>query len=120
LGVSVHSGSEAVEAAESGADYLFVGTLFETPSHPGADPRGFEIMGSVASRVALPLVGIGGVTPERAAEVLASGGHGVAAIRGIWDAPSPPDAIQAYLNAVERANPEKRRNREKRVIRKSE
>jgi thiamine-phosphate pyrophosphorylase len=105
LGVSVHSASEAVEAAESGADYLFVGTLFETPSHPGAAPRGPEFMGSVASRVALPLVGIGGVTPERAAEVLASGGHGVAAIRGIWDAPSPPDAVQAYLDALQAGKP---------------
>ena len=105
LGVSVHSTSEAVEAAGSGADYLFVGRLFETPSHPGAAPRGPEFMRSVASRVALPLVGIGGVTPERAAEVLASGGHGVAAIRGIWDAPSPPDAVQAYLDAVEAGDP---------------
>ena len=105
LGVSVHSASEAVEAAESGADYLFVGMLFETPSHPGVAARGPEFLGSVTSRVALPLIGIGGVTPERAAEVLACGGHGVAAIRGIWDAPSPPDAVQAYLDAVEAGDP---------------
>ena len=62
-------------------------------------------MGSVASRVDVPLIGIGGVTPERVAQVLASGGHGVAAIRGIWDAPSPPDAVQAYLDAVEAGDP---------------
>jgi thiamine-phosphate pyrophosphorylase len=101
LGVSVHSASEAVEVAESGADYLFVGTLFETPSHPEAVAGGPEFLGLVASRVDLPLVGIGGVTPERAVTVLRSGGHGVAAIRGIWDAPSPPDAVKAYLDAVE-------------------
>ena len=103
LGVSVHSASEAVEAAGGGADYLFVGTLFETPSHPGRKARGPEFLGLVVSRVDVPLVGIGGVTPERVFQVLASGGHGVAAIRGIWDAPSPPDAVQAYLDAVERA-----------------
>ena len=101
LGVSVHSVREAAEAAASGADYLFVGMLFETLSHPGVAPRGPELLGSVASRVALPLVGIGGVTPERAAEILACGAHGVAAVRGVWDAPSPPDAVQAYLDAVE-------------------
>lgn len=101
LGVSVHSESEAVEAADSGADYLFVGTLFETPSHPDLAARGPEFIGLVASLVDLPLVGIGGVTPERAVGVLASGGHGVAVIRGIWDAPSPPDALQAYLDVVE-------------------
>ncbi len=107
LGVSVHSPSEAVEAAESGANYLFLGPLFETPSHPGVAAEGAEFMDRVASRVDLPVVGIGGVTPERVAAVLASGAHGVAAIRGIWDAPSPPDAVQAYLDAVERATREK-------------
>ena len=116
LGVSVHNEKEAEEAAESGADYLFLGPLFETPSHPGAVARGAELMDGVASRVDIPLVGIGGVTPERTAAVLASGAHGVAAIRGIWDAPSPPDAVQAYLDAVVRALREKREIREKRAI----
>ncbi len=106
LGVSVHTENEAVEAVESEADYLFLGPLFETPSHPGVAGRRDELMDRVASRVDLPVVGIGGVTPERAAIVLASGAHGVAVIRGIWDAPSPPDAVQAYLDAVEMAIPE--------------
>lgn len=101
LGVSVHCENEAVEAAASGADYQFVGTLFETPSHPAAAARGADLLGLVASRVDLPLVGIGGVTPGRVAEIIASGGHGVAAISGIWDAPSPPEAVQAYLDALE-------------------
>jgi thiamine-phosphate diphosphorylase len=102
LGVSVHSPNEAVRAAESRVDYLFVGTLFETPSHPGVTVGGARLMSSVASRVDLPLVGIGGVTPERATQVVASGGYGVAVMRGIWDAPSPPDAVRAYLDALER------------------
>lgn len=106
MGVSVHTENEAVEAAESGADYLFVGPLFETPSHPGVAARRAGLMDRVASRVELPVVGIGGVTPERTAEVIARGAHGVAAISGIWEAPSPPDAVQAYLDAVERAIPE--------------
>lgn len=120
LGVSVHSVSAAVEVAgvssagveAAGAevagkpvDYLFVGTLFGTPSHAGATVKGPEFMGTVASRVELPLIGIGGVTPERTHEVLGSGGHGVAAIRGIWDSPSPPDAVQAYLDVLESGDP---------------
>ncbi|MEE8146633.1 MAG: thiamine phosphate synthase [Longimicrobiales bacterium] len=104
VGVSVHNVREAVEAAEAGADYLFVGTLFETPSHAGA-AKGAEFMGVVASRVDLPLIGIGGVTPDRGPAVLAAGGHGVAAIRGIWDAPSPPDAVLAYLDAMKVSDP---------------
>jgi len=108
LGVSVHSESEAVEATRSGADYLFFGPLFETPSHPGAAASGAEVVDRVLSRVDLPVVGIGGVTPQRAATVIASGAHGVAAIRGIWDTPSPREAVQVYLDAVERAIQEKR------------
>ena len=108
LGVSVHSESEAMEATRSGADYLFFGPLFETPSHPGAAASGAEVVDRVLSRVDLPVVGIGGVTPQRAATVIASGAHGVAAIRGIWDTPSPREAVQVYLDAVERAIQEKR------------
>ena len=108
LGVSVHSESEAVEATRSGADYLFFGPLFETPSHPGAAASGAEVVDRVLSRVDLPVVGIGGVTPQRAATVIASGAHGVAAIRGIWAPPSPPEAVQVYLDAVERAIQETR------------
>ncbi|MEC7847437.1 MAG: thiamine phosphate synthase [Gemmatimonadota bacterium] len=108
LGVSVHSESEAVEATRSGADYLFFGPLFETPSHPGTAASGAEVVDRVLSRVDLPVVGIGGVTPQRAATVIASGAHGVAAIRGIWDTPSPREAVQVYLDAVERAIQEKR------------
>ena len=116
LGLSVHSESEAVAATESGADYLFFGPLFETPSHPGAAAVGAEFRDRVASRVKLPVVGIGGVTPQRAAAVIGSGAHGVAAIRGIWDAPSPPDAVQAYLDAVQGAIREKSTIQEKRAI----
>ena len=105
LGLSVHSASEAAEEADSGVDYLFVGPIFQTPSHAEAGAKGPELMGLVASRVDLPLVGIGGVTPERAVVVLRSGGHGVAAIRGVWDAPSPPDAVKAYLDAVQERDP---------------
>jgi thiamine-phosphate diphosphorylase len=102
LGVSVHSPTEAVRAAASRVDYLFVGTLFETASHPGVSVGGARLMSSVASRVDIPLVGIGGITPQRTTQVVAAGGYGVAAIRGIWDAPSPPDAVRAYLDALER------------------
>ena len=62
-------------------------------------------MGVLASRVDLPLIGIGGVTPDRGPAVLAAGGHGVAAIGGIWDAPSPPDAVLAYLDAMKVSDP---------------
>ena len=101
LGASVHSVKEAVEAAAGGVDYLFVGTLFESMSHKGRSAAQPGLLNSVGNHVRLPLLGIGGVTPARVAAVLGAGGYGVAALRGIWEAPSPTDAIRDYLDALE-------------------
>jgi thiazole tautomerase (transcriptional regulator TenI) len=46
-----------------------------------------------------PLIGIGGVTPERLPWVRAAGGHGVAVLSGIWSAPDPVAALNSYLLA---------------------
>ena len=103
LGASVHGVEAAVAAAAEGVDYLFVGTLFESGSHEGHPPAGPGLLGSVASHVEVPLIGIGGVTPARVATVLGAGGYGVAAVGGIWGAPSPADAVRDYLDALESA-----------------
>lgn len=99
VGVSVHSPGE-VEAGGAGADFLFVGTLYSTPSHPGREGAGPQILRDFRG-YGVPLVGIGGVTPGRVREVRAAGGHGVAVIRGVWDAPDPVAAIMLYLKALE-------------------
>jgi thiamine-phosphate pyrophosphorylase len=48
----------------------------------------------------VPILGIGGIGPDEAAEVVGSGAYGVAAIRGIWDAPDPGSAVRRYLASV--------------------
>ena len=48
----------------------------------------------------MPLLGIGGITPERVVSVLDAGAKGVAVMRGIWDAQKPEDAIHAYLSQL--------------------
>ncbi|HSG48262.1 MAG TPA: thiamine phosphate synthase [Longimicrobiales bacterium] len=96
VGVSVHSAAEAREAAAP--DFLLVGTLFETPSHPGRPGAGTGLLHAVAVAArGIPLVGIGGVTPERLAGLRAAGAHGFAVLRGVWDATSPATAVQRYL-----------------------
>ena len=101
LGASIHGAEEAIAAASGGVDYLFVGTLFESASHEGRPAVGPGLLGSVARHVDLPLIGIGGVTPAGVEAVLGAGGYGVAAIGGIWRAPSPADAVRDYLEALE-------------------
>jgi len=98
VGVSVHTIGEAREAAEAGAEWLLAGAIFETASHPGQAGVGTGLIVQVAA-LGRPVIGIGGVTPERVAEVCGAGAAGVAAIRGIWDQPSPASAARAYIEA---------------------
>lgn len=100
LGVSVHGEREAKEVGEV-ADYLLVGTLFATPSHPGGVPGGVRRIREVRGVTRLPLLGIGGITPDRIAEVVAAGAHGVAVRGGIWDSPDPGLAVGVFLRGIE-------------------
>lgn len=100
IGRSVHSVTEAAAAQSTGADYLLLGPVFATASHPGAPPLGLDVVREVA-RLSLPVVAIGGITPERVGAVRAAGAWGVAAIRALWDAPDPAAAAGAMREALE-------------------
>lgn len=78
IGRSVHDREGADAAAREGADYLLLGPVYPTPSHPGTPALGVEGFRGIAARVPIPVLGIGGVDRERAA---ALGGAGYAAIR---------------------------------------
>lgn len=100
LGVSVHDPDQARRAGEAGADYLLVGAIFETTSHPGRQPAGTGLLEAVARPAGPPALGIGGVTPERVARVLAAGGRGVAVVSGVWASEDPARAVERYLQAL--------------------
>ena len=96
IGCSVHSMSEAAEAVRDGADFLVVGNVYQTGSHPGRPPAGLELVRQ-ATILGVPVIGIGGITPERAPAVREAGAYGVAAIRALWQAPDPASATLAML-----------------------
>ncbi len=100
IGRSVHHVAGALEAAEAGADLLQVGAVYATASHPGVTPRGVGFVSEVAASVGVPVLGVGGITPENAAEVMAAGAAGVAVVRGILVAPSPYRAAQQLREAI--------------------
>ncbi len=99
VGRSVHSAEEARGEGRQ-IDYLFAGTVFATPSHPRPPPDGRGVVRAVAAATQVPVVGIGGITPGRAATVVRAGARGVAAIRAVWDAPSPGDGVRRFLNSL--------------------
>lgn len=100
LGVSVHGPRAAASAAEEGADYLMVGTIFPTPSHPGRAGAGPDLIHDIAEAGSPPLLAVGGVTPGRVAPCLRAGAHGVAVLRGVWDASDTERAVAGYVEAL--------------------
>jgi len=95
IGKSVHNLAEAEAARTEGADYLVVGPVFVTASHPGRTPLGLERLQAIASAVdGLPVIAIGGITADRVREVSNSGAYGVAAIRALWDDVEPGEAAR--------------------------
>lgn len=101
VGVSIHDGAEAAQAASHGADWVFAGNVYATGSHPGVPGKGPALIRTAAAAApSLAVLAIGGVTPERVGELLASGARGVAVIRGIWEATDPERALLEYQRAL--------------------
>jgi thiamine-phosphate diphosphorylase len=80
IGRSVHSVGAAEVAASEGADYVVYGPIWASASHPGVAPVGIDALAEVARAVGVPVLAIGGVTPERIAECHDAGAAGYAAI----------------------------------------
>lgn len=96
IGVSCHSLDAAITAARGGADYLFFGPVFATPSKAfyGA-PQGLKRLAEVCRAVLLPVLAIGGITLENAAACLSAGASGFAAIRLFQDASDIAAVVRA-------------------------
>jgi thiamine-phosphate diphosphorylase len=95
IGKSVHDLAEAETARTEGADYLVVGPVFATASHPGRTPLGLEKLEAIAAAAdGLPVIAIGGVTADRVRDVRSSGAYGMAAIRAFWDDAEPAAAAR--------------------------
>lgn len=100
VGRSVHSVAAAREAENDGASYVLAGTIFSSRSHPDREPAGVQLISEICSRIALPVLAIGGMTPERVAECVRAGAAGVAAFSAVWDAPEPAAAVRSFRTAL--------------------
>jgi thiamine-phosphate pyrophosphorylase len=100
VGVSCHSLEAAASAARDGADYIFFGPVFATPSKAVfGSPQGVERLAKVCSSVSIPVLAIGGITRENTPACLTAGATGIAAIRLFQDAEDLPSLI-AHLRAA--------------------
>lgn len=96
IGVSCHSLETAKEAERGGADYLFFGPVFATPSKAGyGAPQGLERLAEVCTAVSIPVLAIGGITLENSASCISAGASGIAAIRLFQDAKDIAAVVRA-------------------------
>jgi thiamine-phosphate pyrophosphorylase len=96
IGASCHSLQAAQAAARDGADYIFFGPVFATPSKAAyGAPQGLDRLSEVCRAVSIPVLAIGGITLQNAASCLAVGASGIAAIRLFQDAADPPERFAA-------------------------
>jgi thiamine-phosphate pyrophosphorylase len=100
IGVSTHTLAEAESARDARADFVVYGPVFDTPSKRALGrPLGLEALRAASRTLApFPLLAIGGVTQENAAQVLEAGASGVAAIRLFSD----PEKLAGVVAAIRR------------------
>lgn len=99
IGISTHSTAELETALLADPDYVALGPIYETKLKAMAwAPQGLGRIGEWKRRIgALPLVAIGGITPERAAGVVAAGADSVAVITDFMSAPHPEARVRLWL-----------------------
>lgn len=96
IGSSVHSVRSAVNAEVMGADQLLYGHIFPTRSKPGIPARGLDSLRDIVQHVSIPVIAIGGITPENIKEVTDTGVSGIAALSGVFHAKDPLLAVKEY------------------------
>jgi len=104
VGISTHNLEQFERAAASSADYIAVGPVFGTSSKANPDPVvGLDFIRKVRRLTEKLVVGIGGITLERAASVIEAGADSVAVISGILTAPDPAQRARQYIEILETA-----------------
>lgn len=106
VGASVHEPAEAVEAARDGANFLLLGTIYDTPSHPGRPGAGPGLVSearralTAAGAADVPVVAIGGIEASGARAVRRAGAHGAAARRAVWSTEDPAESAARLVAAL--------------------
>ena len=103
IGRSVHSPEEAAQAVEEGADFLMVGSVYPSGSHPGRPGAGLALVRQTVG-LGRPVIAIGGIDAARAAKVAEAGAYGAASIGALWRAPDSAAAALALLEPWVRAS----------------
>jgi thiamine-phosphate pyrophosphorylase len=102
IGVSCYNSVErALNAAAEGADYVAFGRFFPSASKPDATHAEPAVLARARELLTIPLVAIGGITPDNGGQLLAAGAHLLAAIDGVFGQPDIESAARRYTALFE-------------------
>jgi thiamine-phosphate pyrophosphorylase len=103
VGVSTHTLEQVQAADRTSADYVAFGPVFATATKEQADPVvGLRLLAEARARTSKPLVAIGGITLERAADTYRAGADSLAVARDLLASPDPGAQARAFLKEAER------------------
>ena len=95
IGVSCYDEPDrALAAARNGADYVAFGSFFPSVTKPGAVRATAGLVAAVRPRIGVPIVAIGGITPENAPPLLECGVDLLAIVNAIFGAPDIAQAVR--------------------------
>jgi thiamine-phosphate pyrophosphorylase len=106
VGVSTHNLEQFEHAAASSADYIAIGPIFGTTSKVNPDPVvGMELLRELRPLTKKPIVAIGGIRLERAAEVIEAGADSIAVISDILGASDPAQRAGQFIQRLGAVKP---------------
>ncbi len=101
LGVSCgDSRDAALTAGEAGADYVSFGAFFPTTTVEARSHPELELVSWWAELMELPVVAVGGITPENCTPLVRAGANFIAACGAVWRAEAPGDVVRAFNSAI--------------------
>lgn len=103
-GKSTHSDTELAAALVQTPDYVAIGAVFPSPTKPGVPAIGLDKVRAIVARVACPVIAIGGITPDNAAQVLAAGASGIAVCQAVIAAEHPGRVVEQLRRAIAAAS----------------
>ena len=99
IGVSCYNNLEdAITAEIMGADYIALGSFFNSPTKPEARKIAIDLLPIAKSKLNIPVVAIGGITPENGKQLVDNKVDFLAIISGIYASTDIINSVKAYKN----------------------
>ncbi len=99
VGKSTHNLAELRAAGQAGCDYAFFSPVYQSDSKPDLVGQGVDALRAACSDGTIPVLALGGVSPDRVASVRRAGAFGVAAL-GAFASAEAAEAVREYRRAL--------------------